>query len=405
MDFAYTAYTKEKKLIKGKLSAANQEMATRVLSYGGYQVINLKPASAVMSLGKMSLTGNGIKDKEVLLLSRQLALLLESGTDLVNSLDLLQRQVTNKNLQKVINDIIHDIRSGLSFSAALGKHPKVFSSMYVQAMAAGEQAGNLDVVLRQMSEHLQREILTGKKLKNAMTYPIVMFILVIVVVAVLAIFVMPTFTQLFTSFGAKLPVTTKILIGAADWASHYMIYVLIVVIIVFGAGFAYIRTPNGKLWWDNLSLHMPVMGRINNLNELSRCCRTMALLFKVGLPLPEILGQSIRSSGNKAFANALTEVQQELIRGEGLAKPMSRNSLFLPLMVQMVSVGEETGNLDAALTTVALSYETESDDRSSAMIGMIQPIMTIAVALVIGFVAVSMISAMYGIYGQLNLGQ
>jgi type IV pilus assembly protein PilC len=403
MDFAYTAYTKEKKLVKGKLSAANQEMATRVLSYGGYQVINLKPSSVAMSLGKLSLTGNGIKEKEVLLLSRQLALLLESGTDLVNSLDLLERQVTNKNLQKILNDIIHDIRSGMSFSGALGKHPKVFSAMYVQAMAAGEQAGNLDVVLRQMSEHLQREIVTGKKLKNAMTYPIVMFVLVIVVVAILAIFVMPTFTQLFSSFGAKLPLTTKILIGAADWASHYMIYVLIAVFIIFGAAFAYIKTANGRLWWDNLSLHIPVMGRINNLNELSRCCRTMALLFKVGLPLPEILGQAIRSSSNKAFANALTEVQQELIRGEGLAKPMSKNSLFLPLMVQMVSVGEETGNLDAALTTVALSYETESDDRSSAMIGMIQPIMTIGVALVIGFVAVAMISAMYGIYGQLNL--
>jgi type IV pilus assembly protein PilC len=129
----------------------------------------------------------------------------------------------------------------------------------------------------------------------------------------------------------------------------------------------------------------------------------MALLFKVGLPLPEILGQAIRGSENKAFANALTEVQHELIRGEGLSKPMSRNPIFLPLMVQMVSVGEETGNLDNALTTVAMSYETESDDRTSAMIGFITPALTITMAVVIGFVAIAMVSAMYGIYGQIKM--
>ena len=129
----------------------------------------------------------------------------------------------------------------------------------------------------------------------------------------------------------------------------------------------------------------------------------MALLFKVGMPLPEIIGQAIRGSSNKAFANALTGVQEELIRGEGLSKPMAKNRLFLPLMVQMVSVGEETGNLDNALTTVALSFETEADDRTSAMVGMITPVLTVAVAFVIGFVAIALVSAMYGIYGQISV--
>jgi type IV pilus assembly protein PilC len=403
MEYAYTAYTKDNRLVQGKLQAATQEAAVQALNFGGYQIINLKPVTAFLSLGKLSLTGTNVSAKDVLLLSRQLALLLESGTDLVSSLDLLQKQITNKNLQKILSEVIHDIRAGSSFSAALNKHPKVFTTMYCQAMSAGEQAGNLDIVLRQMSEHLEREVSTGKKVKNALTFPIIIVVLAIVVIAVLSIFVLPTFVSMFAAFGAKLPLATRLLMGVASWASHYIIYVIGALLLIFGVLWAYIRTPAGKLWWDTLSLHLPVLGRVNILNELSRCCRTMALLFKVGLPLPEILGQAIRGSNNKAFSNALTEVQEQLIRGEGLSKPMSRNPLFLPLMVQMISVGEETGNLDTALTTVAISYETEASDRTSAMVNMIQPVLTIGMALVIGFVAVAMISAMYGVYGQISL--
>jgi len=404
MEYTYTAYTKDKKIVKGKVSANDVDMASRILSYGGYQVINIKPATAFFDLGTPFFKKRtSVKPKDILLFSRQLSLLLESGTELVKALELLQKQTTVKALEQVLGNVIHDIRAGSSFSGALSKHPGVFTSMYVQAMAAGEQAGNLDAVLKQMSEYINREVTTGKRVKNALTYPIVIFVLAIVVVGIMSVFVMPVFTSLFTSFGAKLPLPTRLLIGVADWASKYMLYVIGIVLVIAGLGYAYTRTPAGRMQWDTLSLQIPILGRINLLNELSRCCRTMALLFKVGLPLPDILAQAIKGAGNKAFAAALTEVRNQLIRGEGLSRPMSRNKLFLPLMVQMVAVGEETGNLDSALTTVALSYETEADDRTSAAIGLIQPALTIGVALIIGFVAVSLISAMYGIYSQISM--
>ena len=168
-------------------------------------------------------------------------------------------------------------------------------------------------------------------------------------------------------------------------------------------GYVYIRTPAGKYQMDKLLLTSPVIGRINQLSELSRCCRTVALLFRVGLPLPEIMALAIRGSSNKVMVEALTATQQELIRGEGLAKPMARRKLFLPLMVQMVGVGEETGNLDNTLTTVAQSYEVEADDRISAAVGLIQPALIIVIAVVVGVVAVSLLSAMYSIYGQVNV--
>jgi type IV pilus assembly protein PilC len=405
MEYVYTAYTKDRKLVKGKLSADNADTANRVLDYGGYQVVTLKPASSPFSTGNInvSLTSNKVSSKDTLLFSRQLALLLESGTDLVNAVELIQKQSTVKSLQQVLEDVIHDIQSGSSFSAALGKHPDAFSTMYIQAMAAGEQAGNLDIVLRQMAEYLDREVNTRKKIKSALTYPIIIFVVAICVVGVLSIFVMPTFVNLFSAFGADLPLATKLLMAIASFAASYGIYIMVFLLAAIGICFAYVRTPAGKLQWDTVSLQLPMIGRVNLLGELSRCCRTMALLYKVGLPLPDILSQVIKGSSNKAFANALKEVQEDLIRGEGLSRPMSKNKLFLPLMVQMIAVGEETGNLDSALTTVAISYETEADDRTNAVVGLIQPVLTVGIALVIGFVAIAMISAMYGVYGQIEM--
>jgi len=222
------------------------------------------------------------------------------------------------------------------------------------------------------------------------------------VIGILVTFVLPTFTTLYAAFGAELPLPTRMLIGVTDWLIHYGLYLLLAIVAAVALGFAYIKTPAGKYQWDRLSLNLPIVGRINLLSELSRCCRSIALLFRVGLPLPEIMTLAIHSSNNKAMVKALTEVQQELIRGEGLSKPMAKRKLFLPLMVQMAGVGEETGNLDSTLATVAQSYEVEADDRTSSAVGFIQPAMVVIIALIIGFVAVSMISAMYSIYGQVS---
>jgi type IV pilus assembly protein PilC len=223
------------------------------------------------------------------------------------------------------------------------------------------------------------------------------------VVAILVAFVMPTFIDLYGAFGVELPTTTRLLLDVSSWLLDYGLFIILGIVAVIIVGFLYIKSPAGRYQWDKLMLTMPVIGRINVLTELARACRTMALLFKVGLPLPEIMSMVIHGSSNKAMVEALTGVQQDLIRGQGLSKPMSKNRLFLPLMVQMVGVGEETGNLDNTLSTVAQSYEIEADDRTSAAVGLIQPVLIIGIAVVIGFVMVSLFSAMYSIYGQINV--
>lgn len=406
MEFTYAAYTKDKRLVRGKIAAATEKTASEMLNYSGYQVVTLKQVAPLFNLGKASAfleRFSQVKPKEVIMFSRQLALLLESGTDIINGLELLGKQVANRTLMKVIDRVVTDIRGGASLSTALSKHPRVFPAMYYHAIAASEQSGNLSVVLRQVSDYMERSMLTMKRVKSAMTYPIVLGVVALVVVGILVTFVLPSFVKMFSSFGAKLPATAKLMMGAADWGSHYGLYVILVIFAVGAVGFAYTRTAKGKYKWNEISLQLPILGKINLLNELSRCARTISLLFRVGLPLPEILTLAISGTTNQAFAKALTEVQQELIRGEGLSQPMSKRKYFLPLMVQMAAVGEETGNLDNALNTVAQSYETEADDRTSAAIGMIQPIMTIGIGIVIALVAVTLVSTMYGIYGQLDL--
>jgi type IV pilus assembly protein PilC len=401
MNYAYIAYDREKKLVKGKLSATSEDGAAKLLNYGGYKVLSIKPHIAFFNFEKLAALFSRVSPREIVMFSRQLALLLESGTDIVGSLELLQGQVTNRTLQRVLGDVASDIRSGSSLSVALTKHPRAFSPMFARAMAAGERSGNLEVVLRQMAEFLERGVVTEKKIKNALTYPVIVLIVAVIVVALMVTFILPEFLNLYTAFGTDPPASTRILISGSEWLVDYGAYLFGAFAIAVGIGFAYIRTPNGKYMFHKALLRMPVIGRIILLGELSRACRTMALLFKVGLPLPEIMSLAIQGSNNKAVTEAMTGVQHDLIRGEGLSKPMAKRPLFLPLMVQMVGVGEETGNLDNTLATVAESYEVEADDRTSSAVGLIQPIITIVIGLVIGFIALTLVSSMYSMYPEL----
>ena len=402
MDFTYIAYTEDKKLVRGKLSASSEQMATQMLSYGGYRVVSLKEFMPFFNKEKFLAGFARIKPTEISMFSRQLALLLESGTDIVTALDLLQDQVTNETLKKTIGAVAADIRAGSSLSVALSRHPRAFSPMYYRAIAAGEQGGNLEIVLRQMATHIEKGINTEKQVRGALTYPFIVVIVAVIVVIILATFVLPSFTQMYAEFGVELPLITRILMAISDWFSKYGLYLILAIVAAVAAVILYMRTPRGKQWWDTTVLKIPVLGRIVHLSELTRCCRTMSLLIRIGLPLPEVMAMVIQGSNNKFVADNLTGVQEDLIRGEGLSRPMAKREVFLPLMTQMTKVGEETGNLDNTLDTVADSFEMEAADKTTSAVALIQPVMTIIIGLVVGFVVLAMVSAMYSIYGQFS---
>ncbi len=402
MDYQYVGYTEDRKIVKGTLAAVSQEVAIQTLSRQGCQVLSLKPASTfVPSLEKAFPSLFRCKPEELVLFSRQLALLLESGSDIVTSLELLRSQAPNRILKRVLTDVVADLRGGHRLSVALDKHPQVFPAIYRRSLGVGERTGSLETVLRQVADYMEKEATTTKMVKNAMTYPVIVSVLAVGVIVVLFTFVLPAFTGLYSSLNVELPLPTRMLLAIVDVFGNYGIYILIALLVGAALAFIYIRTPTGGYQWDKLSLRMPLLGRVNLLNELARCCRNMSLLLRAGLPLPEIMSLVIEASGNKVVREALTGVEYNMLKGEGLSPPMTENGVFLPMMVQMVRVGEETGNLDITLLAVAESYETEAASKTRSLVSLIQPVMTVVIGSVVAFVALSMVSAMYSIYGQL----
>jgi len=405
MTFDYLARTEDNKIVKGKIEAGSETAALDMLSYGGFDVLSLKEKKSLLgnaSFLNMNIT-SGIKPMEIIMFSRQLALLLESGTDVVTSLELLEAQAENKFLKNVLSQVVSDIRGGAPLSEALSHHPKVFSSMYHRLVSVGERTGTLEVVLRRAAEYMERAYVTRKSVKNALTYPLIVVIVAIGVIAILVTYVLPAFVGLYESFEAELPAITRALLAFTRWNQDYGLYVLIGFVIVVVTGFLYTRTSAGSQQWARLMVSMPRIGRVNLLNELSAICRSLSLLYGSGLPLPEAMTLVVQGTSNKAVRQALQDVQQSMIAGAGLSAPMRQNKLFLPLMVQMTSVGEQTGNLDHTLNTVAESYETEADDKTKALIEMLTPTMTIIIGGIVGFIAVAMLSAMYSIYGAAGL--
>ncbi len=400
MVYQYVAYNESGEVVKGKLSAASEEAAINLLDCAGYRVTNLKPFVAFFSPDSLLAYLFQIKPGEVILFSRQLALLLESGISIVTSLRLLQGQTSNRSLKRVLGEVIADLLNGNQLSTALSKHPKAFSPIYCQSLSIGEQTGGLEIMLRQIADYMEKEAATGKSITRALIYPIIASIVTIVVIGILVTVVLPAFSNLYSSLGVSLPTVTKVVINTSDKLRSYGIYIISILLISIGLAFSYVKTPNGRYKWDKLALSLPLLGRVNHLNKLARACRSISLLFHAGLPLTEVISLVIQTSDNKVVAKAFSDVQQDMLKGEGLAQPMTKNALFLPMMVQMVKVGEETGNLDAVLLAVAESYETENDNRVRSLIGLIEPAMTLIIALVVGCIALSLVSAMYSIYGQ-----
>ncbi len=400
MQYQYVACSEAGDIVKGKISGSSEEAVSDMMGFAGYRLINLKPYVPFLSAGKLTGQLFPVKHTEVIIFFRQLALLLESGVNIVMSLDLLREQIANRTLKKIVGDIIADLRSGNQLSTALARHPQVFPVMACRSLSIGEQTGGMETMLRQVAEYMEREAVTKKSIKGALRYPLIAGAVAIIVVAVLMIFVLPAFASLYNDLGAELPAITRIMMSFSDWLRAYIIHILVIVAAVTVGVLAYIKTPGGRYFLDKLILKIPLMGRIQLLNELSRTCRSISLLYNAGLPLTEIMPLVVQGCGNRVMSEAIFDVQTDMLKGEGLARPMSKNPLFLPMMVQMVRVGEETGSLDSSILAVAQNYEAEAQDKTKGLISVIPTIMTILIAGVVGLIAVSMVSAMYGMYGQ-----
>ncbi len=400
VSYRYEATTLQGRLVKGTIKATGEIEAERLLIGRGYLPVNVEVVPSMFSLEEALPSLFKVKPRDVVIFSRPLATLLRSGTSLLPAMEILQGQVTtSRAFKKVLESIVNDLRSGNSFAQSLSKHPTTFKEIYCRTIIVGEQTGNLETVLSQMADYLEKQGATASKIGKALTYPIMMLGVALVVVVILMTVVMPQLMGMFTSMSIKLPLPTRILIAISNFISTYPLYLLGAGVVLIALVLWLVKQPRGRRLLDRMLLTAPLIGTPNLMGELARFCRTMSVLIGAGLSLQEIMDLLPQSASNIVIRDALRQVNDRLILGEGLAEPMSRIDIFPPLLVQMVAVGEESNNLEFTMGVVADFYETTAEEKTAAMVGMIGPISTIGIALMVGFIAVSVLMPMYTITG------
>ena len=394
--YRYEAETAQGKVVKGTIKAPGEIEAERMLINQGYTPTNVEIIPSMWSLEEALPTLFRVRISDVVIFSRQLATLLKSGISLLPSLEILAGQATNSRaFKKVLESIVNDLRSGGSFTQAISKQPKAFSEIYCRTITVGEQTGNLEVVLNQMADYLEKQGETAKKAKKALTYPMMIMGVGVVVVIILMTVVMPQMMGMFISMGVELPVTTRILINISDFMTGYPLYFLVFGAAVGALALWLVKQPMGRRFLDRIRLSAPLIGPPTLLGELARFARTMSMLVTAGLSLQEIMELVPQSSNNKYVREALNQVNEGLILGEGLSEPMSRLRVFPPLLIQMVAVGEESNSLDFTMGVVADFYEVSAQERTDAMVSMLGPLSTVGIALFVGFIAIAILMPMY----------
>jgi type IV pilus assembly protein PilC len=342
------------------------------------------------------LTGR-IKLKDVAVFSRQFATMINSGLSLLRSLYILAEQTENKVLADVVNQVRIDVEKGSSLSAALAKHPKAFSRLYVSMVKAGEIGGVLDSVLVRLADTIEKQVELRRKVKSAMTYPAVVAVLVFLIVTAMMLFIIPMFKGLYTELGGELPLPTKILIGISSTCKRFW-YVIVVAEIGAVVGFRrWINSEEGRKRWDALKLRVPVFGGLVRKTALARFSRTLSALVRSGVPILESLDIVAETSGNHVVAVAVRDAQVGVKQGEGLASRLEQHEVFPPMVVQMMAVGEETGAVDEMLDKIADFYDQEVEATVAALTSLIEPLLIVVMGAAVGSMVIALYLPMFNI--------
>jgi len=398
--FRYIASTRQGNLVKGNIKAPSEIAAERLIIAKGYIPEHVEIAPSMFSLEEALPSVFRVKPRDVIVFSRQLATLLRSDISLLPSLEILQEQVaSSRAFRSILSSVVNDIRSGGSFSQAVKKQPKAFSEIYCRTIAVGEETGNLDTVLHQMADYMERQVGMAQRVKKALTYPAMVIGVGVIVVIMMITVVMPKMLDMFVAMNVELPLPTRILIALTNFVQDYPLYIIIAGSVFFAVLLWMVKRPSGKRILDRLRISLPIIGPPALMSELGRFARTLSVMVSAGLKLQETMELLPQATTNMVFRDALNKVNERLLLGEGLSAPMTRISLFPPLLVQMVAVGEESNTLDFTMGVVADFFETSAEEKTAAMVGMIGPISTIGIALLVGFIALSVIMPMYTLTG------
>ncbi len=335
--------------------------------------------------------GTGIRTRDIVIFTRQFATMINSGLPLVQSLDILAEQTENQYLRKVIQDVLYDVESGHTLADAMGKHPKVYTELFVNMVAAGEAGGILDTILLRLATFLEKNDALIRKIKGAMIYPAVVFSVAGMAVVILLIFVIPVFQDMFAAAGVLLPLPTRIVIGMSDFLQNYWWAVIAgVVFSIFGIRQVY-QTDGGRLAIDRFLLAVPIFGDLQRKAAVARFTRTLGTLVSSGVSILEGLEITAKTAGNRVIHDAVMSSRTSIAGGETIAGPLKESGVFPPMVVQMINVGEQTGGLDEMLNKIADFYDEEVDAAVEALLSAMEPIMIVVLGVVVG----GMIVAMY----------
>jgi type IV pilus assembly protein PilC len=393
--YTYRVRDRRGSLLAGELQADSRDLVLSRLREQGLIPLEIKVKSKGMGKEISFLTRKKVKLKDLSVFSRQFATMINSGLPLLRALAILEQQTEAKELAKVIGQMRLDVEQGTALSTAMAKHPHAFGNLYVSMCRAGEVGGVLDSVLLRLADTLEREVELRRKIKSAMSYPIVVMVIVVLILSAMLLFVVPTFKNLFSSLGGTLPLPTRILLAVSDTFKSKF---LIVLLVVGGLIFAFRRwkkTDRGRYAVDRLKLKLPIFGQLFRKTALSRFARTLGALSRSGVPLLQSLDIVAETVENRVMANAVRDVQASVKEGESLAEPLSRHEIFPPMVVQMLAVGEETGALDTMLEKVSDFYDDEISATVDALTALIEPLLIVMVGGTVGLIVISLYLPMF----------
>jgi len=384
--FEYTARNVKGEIVQNKGEFATRDDVLAHLRKNRMVVVQVREAPRAFKIN----FGAGIKTRDVVIFTRQFATMINAGLPLVQALDILAQQTENKMLADVTRAVVYDVESGHTLADALRKHPKAFSDLYVNMVAAGEAGGILDTILLRLAQFLEKNDAIVRKVKGAMVYPAVIFSVAGIAVSVLLIFVIPTFQSMFASAGIQLPLPTRIVIGMSNILKHYW-WALIGV--AGGSVFLvnrWYKTPTGKLQIDRLLLKTPVLGDLLRKSAVSRFTRTLGTLISSGVSILDGLEITARTAGNMVIHNAVMDSRASIAGGETIAGPLAKSKVFPPMVISMIAVGEQTGGLDEMLSKIADFYDEEVDAAVSTLLSLMEPIMIVVLGVIVGGMVVAM---------------
>lgn len=345
---------------------------------------------------------NSIKRVELVLFSRMMATFIRAGIPILDGIEVVREQAVSKLFRETLDDLSAQLRNGEPLSSSLARHPRVFSRLYVDMIVAAEATGELDTVLDQLARYLERAEATSRRIRQAMLYPSIVLILAAVVIAILTTVVLPSFVTLFADFEAELPLPTQIMLAVGAFGGAYGVQTVGIVLVAIML-FSFVRnTTRVRRLRQRVVLHVPYVGGLVKLGMESRFARTLGILLRAGVPIARAFEIATAGTGNESYVRRLMPVRDGLLAGEGITIPLKTSGLFGSLLIQMIKVGEETGTLDRYLDQAADFLDDELDYKTKQMVTIIEPMLVLGVALVVGFVALSVVTPMYSILHQIK---